>query len=139
MKTKHPFHLEDQLKILKTNLEQGANLFTTDEGRRAYYRSLLIEIHQISLTLGDCLNLIHDNLQLFPTQSFYQTNFELENKNLLDWEHDHREDVSWPPEIFTELDNLRHLLQQAGIDIESPSFAFLNPMVFPVQIWVRKS
>lgn len=122
MKTKHPFHLEDQLKILKTNLEQGANLFTTDEGRRAYYRSLLIEIHQISLTLGDCLNLIHDNLQLFPTQSFYQTNFELENKNLLDWEHDHREDVSWPPEIFTELDNLRHLLQQAGIDIESPSF-----------------
>ena len=115
MKTNRPFHLEDRLKILKDNLEQGAKLFTTDEGRKAYYRSLLVEINQITLIIEECLNLIHDNLQLFPTYSFYQTNFELENKSLLDWETSHREDFYGPPEIFMALDNLRHLLQQANI------------------------
>lgn len=122
MKTNRPFHLEDRLKILKENLEQGAKLFTTDEGRKAYYRSLLVEINQITLIIEECLNLIHDNLQLFPTYSFYQTNFELENKSLLDWETSHREDFYGPPEIFMALDNLRHLLQQANIAIDSPSF-----------------
>ncbi len=122
MKTNPPFHLENQLKFLKTNLEQGAALFTTDEGRDAYYRSLLIEINQIILIMREYLNLIHDNLQLFPTHSFYKTNFELENNALLEWETQHREDPFCPPEIFTALDTLRHLLQKANNDIDSPTF-----------------
>ena len=122
MKTHNPFHLENQLKFLKTNLEQGADLFTTDEGRKAYYKSLLIEINQIILIMRENLNIIHDNLQLFPIHSLYQTNFELENNSLLDWETQHREEFFWPPEIFTALDDLRHLLQQANNDIDSPTF-----------------
>ncbi len=121
MNTNTSFHLENQLKFLKTNLEQGAALFTTEEGLKAYYKSLLIEIKQIILIMGRIIDIIHDNIQLFPIHSFYQTNFELENNTLLAWETKHREEPCWPPEIFTALDELRHLLQQANIAIDSPT------------------
>ena len=121
MKNNTPFYLEDRLKLLKANLEQGAFLFSTDEGRKAYFRSLLIEINQFILIMRDCLDLIHDNIQLFPRQSFYNTDFELINNSLLSWETENQEKPFWPPEIFTALDELRHLIQQANNDIDSPS------------------
>lgn len=75
MKTNSPFHLEDQLKFLRINLEQGAALFTTDEGRKAYYRSLLIEIRQITEMVKEGIILIKRNTTLFPTKALFKTPF----------------------------------------------------------------
>jgi len=72
MKNNSPFHLEDQLKFLRINLEQGAALFTTDEGRKAYYRSLLIEIRQITELVKEGIIQIKRNTTLFPTKALFE-------------------------------------------------------------------
>ena len=58
--------IQDQLKFLIDNLEQDAGPFTTDEGRKARYNSLLVEIKQINLIMRRNIQLIQDNTVLFP-------------------------------------------------------------------------
>ena len=60
---------QDQLKFLINNLEQGAGLFTTDEGRKAHFNSLLVEIKHVNLIMRHNIQLIQDNNVLFPSQS----------------------------------------------------------------------
>lgn len=88
MKTHNPFHLENQLKFLKTNLEQGADLFITDEGRKAYYKSLLIEIQTITQTVKDGIALIKRNTNLFPNKPLFKTDFvQLDDDIQSAWEN----------------------------------------------------
>lgn len=87
MKTDQTIHIEDQLKFLMRNLEQGAGLFFTDEGRKAYFKALLIEIPLTTKNLEKCIALIKQNQILFPNQALFKTDFLKHRENIkLAWE-----------------------------------------------------
>lgn len=84
----NPYHIEDQLKFLHCNLEQGAALFTTEEGSKAYYKSLLIEIQNITQTVKEGIALIQRNTNLFPNKPLFKTDFvQLDDNIQSAWEN----------------------------------------------------
>ena len=84
----NPYHIEDQLKFLHSNLEQGAALFTTEEGSKAYYKSLLIEIQNITQTVKEGIALIKRNTNLFPNKPLFKTDFvQLDDNIQAAWEN----------------------------------------------------
>jgi len=84
----NPYHIEDQLKFLHCNLEQGAALFTTEEGSKAYYKSLLIEIQNITQTVKEGIALIQRNTNLFPNKPLFKTDFVQLDENIQSaWEN----------------------------------------------------
>ena len=84
----NPYHIEDQLKFLHSNLEQGAALFTTEEGRKAYFKSLLIEIQTVIQTVKEGIVLIQRNTNLFPNKPLFKTDFvQLDDDIQSAWEN----------------------------------------------------
>ena len=113
--------IQDQLKFLIDNLEQDAGPFTTDEGRKARYHSLLVEIKQINLIMRRNIQLIQDNTVLFPSSSLFKTDFLTPKDLLKTCQELFRDNPLVPARLIRAIDELRDLLQEAHSCLESPS------------------
>ena len=123
MKTHSPFHLEDQLKFLRTNLEQGADLFTTVEGRKAYYKSLLIEIQTTTKTVKEGIALIKRNTNLFPNKALFKTDFvQLDDDIQSAWE-----DMQEKYELGKSLAKLDKAIQELREQLQIAHGCLNNP------------
>lgn len=112
---------QDQLKFLINNLEQGAGLFITDEGRKAHFNSLLVEIKHVNLIMKRNIQLIQDNTVLFPSQSLFKTDF-LTPKDLLKTCQDLlRDNPLVSSRLIKAIDELCDLLQEAHSCLDSPT------------------
>ena len=121
MKNTSNHTLQNQLKFLIDNLEQGADLYVTDEGRKACFKSLLVEIKQINLIMKHNIGLIQDNTVLFPTQSLFKTDFKPPKELLKTCQDLLRENPLAPPQLIKAIDELRDLLQEADTNLNSPT------------------
>ena len=121
MKNASNYNLQDQLKFLIDNLEQGAGLFTTDEGRKAHYNSLLVEIKQINLLMRHNIQLIQDNNVLFPAQSLFKTDFLTPKELLKTCQELFRDNPLVPTRLIKAIGELRDLLQEAHSCLDCPS------------------
>ena len=124
---------QDQLKFLIDNLEQGAGLFTTDEGRKACYNSLLVEIKRVNLIMRRNIQLIQDNKVLFPSQSLFKTDFLTPKDLLKTCQGLLRDNPLVPPRLIKAIDELRDLLQEAHSCLDSPTLQKM--IVFYDVLW----
>lgn len=124
---------QDQLKFLIDNLEQGAGLFTTDEGRKACYNSLLVEIKQVNLIMRRNIQLIQDNKVLFPSQSLFKTDFLTPNEQLKTCQKLYQDNPLVPARLIKAIGELRDLLQEAHSCLDSPSLQKMT--VFYDVLW----
>ena len=124
---------QDQLKFLIDNLEQGVGLFTTDEGRKACYNSLLVEIKQVNLIMRRNIQLIQDNKVLFPSQSLFKTDFLTPKDLLKTCQGLLRDNPLVPPRLIKAIDELRDLLQEAHSCLDSPTLQKM--IVFYDVLW----
>jgi hypothetical protein len=113
--------IQDQLKFLIDNLEQDAGPFTTDEGRKARYNSLLVEIKQINLIMRRNIQLIQDNTVLFPSSSLFKTDFLTPKDLLKTCQELFRDNPLVPARLIRAIDELRDLLQEAEVSHEERS------------------
>lgn len=76
MKTTNAFNLEDQLKLLIFNLEEGANMFSSPDGLKTYYESIPFEITSATELLKEVIRFIKSNTDLFCPDVVFQINYE---------------------------------------------------------------
>lgn len=127
--------IQDQLKFLIDNLEQDAGLFTTDEGLKARYHSLLVEIKQINLIMRRNIQLIQDNIVLFPSSSLFKTDFLTPRDLLETCQELFRDNPLVPSRLIRVIDELRDLLQEAHSCLESPTLQKMT--VFYNVLWEK--
>ncbi len=124
---------QDRLKYLTDNLEQDAGLFTTDEGRKAHYHSLLVEIEQIIRILKGYLQLFQENTELFPSSSLFKTDFLTPNEQLKTCQKLYQDNTLVPARLIKAIGELRDLLQEAHSCLDSPSLQKM--IVFYDVLW----
>ena len=124
---------QDRLKYLTDNLEQDAGLFTTDEGRKAHYHSLLVEIEQIILILKGYLLLLQENTELFPSSSLFKTDFLTPNEQLKTCQKLYQDNPLVPARLIKAIGELRDLLQEAHSCLDSPTLQKM--IVFYDVLW----
>ena len=76
MKTTNAFNLEDRLKLLIFNLEEGANLFSSPDGLKTYYESIPFEITSATELLKEVIRFIKNNTDLFCPDVVFQIDYE---------------------------------------------------------------
>lgn len=124
---------QDRLKYLTDNLEQDAGLFTTDEGRKAHYHSLLVEIEQIIILLKGYLQLFQENTELFPSSSLFKTDFLTPNEQLKTCQKLYKDNPLVPARLIKAIGELRDLLQEAHSCLDSPTLQKM--IVFYDVLW----
>ncbi len=68
--------MEDRLKLLIFNLEEGANLFSSPDGLKTYYESIPFEITSVTELLKEVIRFIESNTDLFCPDAVFQIDYE---------------------------------------------------------------
>lgn len=123
MKTNESYTLQERVETLVLNLSMGCSLYTTTKGRKAYARSLLVEIQNVILFLNAALDVIQSNNAFFPVDPVFFTNFITLKKKIKDWVNQHRNEPYLSDQHYKALKRLQSLLTEADSRLNNPDLA----------------